>query len=290
MARKFDKEALFEDFFNTASSAITTYELTFGINGVWSQVFGMDESNQYLFDDSDEVKQKAQDNLRANYSWERLSYLFDYAVDGLVSEMHPEDMVLGGADIISFITTQTESPSDYWSYIVSMADGRNGLNLGSDLHITKVALLADVDVRTVRNAISAGELKASKGDREIFVENNSAREWLHGRKGFKPTIYVDGKTKSLGAISTPLEFGSFLIARREQMNISFDDKKLASMHQSLNAKVMQSIEQGLFSLPIDAAFAIADLYQVERKELLSCIMKVFYSEQYTILRESIKAG
>jgi hypothetical protein len=232
MARKFDKEALFENFFNTASSAITTYELTFGINGVWSQVFGMDESNQYLFDDSDEVKQKAQDNLRANYSWERLSYLFDYAVDGLVSEMHPEDMVLGGADIISFITTQTESPSDDWSYIATLADGRNGLNVGENLNITRVALLADVDVRTVRNAISAGELKASKGDGEIFVENNSARE----------------------------------------------------------KKVMQSIEQGLFSLPIDAAFAIADLYQVERKELLSCIMKVFYSEQYTILRESIKAG
>jgi hypothetical protein len=288
MAKKFNKEELFENFFNTTVQAITTFETTFGIDEVWPKIFGVDASNQYDFTNA-ETEQKAKDHVRASYSWERLSCLYDYAVDGIFSSMHPEDMVLGGADIISFISTETESPSEEWNLIVSLADGRYGLDEGDDIPMVKIALLADVDIRTVRNAISAGELVGSKDDGMVFIENASARNWLMGRKGFKSTFKLNKDMDSLNSISTPMEFGAFLSAKRKDLALEIDDKKLVVMHHSISVKSIIEIEQGVFKLPIDAIFPIADFYKLGRKDLLSCVMRVFFGEQLSALREAIQA-
>lgn len=40
MAKKFDKEALFENYFETASIVFSNFESVFDVTGVWSQVFG----------------------------------------------------------------------------------------------------------------------------------------------------------------------------------------------------------------------------------------------------------
>ena len=62
MAKKFNKEELFENFFNTTVQAITTFETTFGIDEVWPKIFGVDASNQYEFTNA-EMEQKADDAI-----------------------------------------------------------------------------------------------------------------------------------------------------------------------------------------------------------------------------------
>lgn len=287
MAKKINKEILFDNYFDTAVEVFSTFETVFNVDGVWSKIIGVDEKEQHGFSDY-KVKQSAQDHVRSSGAWQQLSSLYDYAVDGIASQ-HPVDIVTGGAVVLSFIRTENESPALEWEQIIAKGDGRLALDDGNFILLDKLALLADVDTRTVRNAISAGELIAEKTDGGLFIENTSARNWLSGRRGFKPTVMLNSKVEELNSISTPAEFGIFLTALRKKLGLDGNESKLLVFHPNVDARAIMEIEQGVFKLPIDTVFPIADFYQLDRKELLSCVMRVFFSEQLSVLRESIKA-
>lgn len=289
MAKKIDKEALFDNYFQTAVKVLSTFESVFEVDGVWSKIMGVDDSNQHGFSDPIS-EQAARDHVRKSGAWQKLSELYDYSVDGIIDRgTHPIDVVIGGAEVLSFITTENESPADEWQHITAQADGRFALDDGEYILLDKLALLAGVDIRTVRNAISAGELVANKDDEGTFIENTSARNWLSGRRGFKPTVNLNGGLDELREVSSPAEFGAFLVAQRKKVGLEGDEKKLAVFHPSVDARAMFEIETGVFKLPIDTVFPIADFYQLDRKEFLSCVMRVFFGEQLSVLREAIKA-
>lgn len=66
-------------------------------------------------------------------------------------------------------------------------DARSSLDRGDRLTLEGVALLAGMNERSVRNAISAdGEGKLIIGENG-FVTNEEATRWLVGRRGFRPT-------------------------------------------------------------------------------------------------------
>lgn len=100
---------------------------------------------------------------------------------------------------------------------------------------------------------------------------------------------LDSKIEELNSISTPAEFGVFLTTLRKKLGLDSNESKLLVFHPNVDARAIMEIEQGVFKLPIDTVFPIADFYQLDRKELLSCVMRVFFSEQLSALRESIKA-
>jgi hypothetical protein len=66
-----------------------------------------------------------------------------------------------------------------------------------------------------------------------------------------------------------------------------DEKKLVAFHSAVDTHAISEIETGVFKLPIDTAFPIADFYQLDRKEFLSCVMRVFFSEQLSTIRETL---
>jgi hypothetical protein len=43
------------------------------------------------------------------------------------------------------------------------------------------------------------------------------------------------------------------------------------------------LEAGVFALPLDAVFPVADFYQVDRKAFLECVMRVFFYEELRML-------
>lgn len=289
MAKIFNKEALFENYFETAVQVFSKFETVFCVDNVWSKIIGADESEMYGFS-SPATEQAAMDHVRKSNAWQTLSQLYDYAVDGIETDNnHPIDIVIGGAEVLSFITTENEGPVIEWDNITAQADGRFALDEGSLLPINKLALLAGVDVRTVRNAISSGDLISTKSDGDIYIENASARKWLSGRRGFKPTVMLNRGAINLDEVTGPAEFGAFLAAQRTKIGLDSGESKLAVFHPSVDSRAIMEIESGVFKLPIDTVFPIADFYQIDRKDFLSCVMRVFFGEQLSALRETLKA-
>lgn len=269
------KEFLFNDFFSAAVGTLEALELFYSVNGVVEQVFG---------DLADEAQAKAR--FRSSGAWETLSILYDYAVDG-IENGHPNDIVIAGSDVVKLATSENSFPSSEWGDIVSMADGRSALDDGSYITLHKLALLANVDIRTVRNAVSAGDLVTTKMDDEIYLENASARRWLCGRRGFKPTLLKgEAGKQSLDDVNTPAEFAAFLLARRQRVSNKPEgvaNGKLVVLYPGATAQAMQQLEAGVFALPLDATLPIADFYQLDRKSFLNCVMRVFFLDELRLL-------
>ncbi len=283
VTKKLTKQELFDDYFHVANEAFMTLENVFALQGVWKQVFGVADEPISFFQ-RPELEQAAKERVRASSPWQRLEAVYEYAENGIDGGRHPIDIVLGGQEVLTLVRTEEHCPCDEWYEIVARGDGRYSLDDGQYIELTKVALLANVDIRTVRNAVSSGELTSRKTDSVVFVENASARAWLLKRRGFKPTIVTD-ETFELATVSSATQFGAALSARRKA--IGLDDPTCAEFAKSLNrgTQTITELERGVFTLPIDAAFPLADLYRVDRKVMLQCVMRIFFPEQLLMLQD-----
>lgn len=275
------KDELRTDFITAAMGTFQALESQFAIEGVVEQVFGTNTDPRKI-------------NLvfRLSPAWRTLSTLYEYAVNGV--DKCPDgasSTIIDGADVLQLASSEEYRPSAEWEAIVWMADGRHSLDDGSPVILEKLALLAKVDIRTVRNAISAGDLVALKikgntAREQIHIDNASARRWLLGRKGFKPTVLKhEDQTLSLGNVTTPSDFAAFLVAQRAVIDRNGAAEKLVVFHPNVTGNALNEIEAGVFNMPLDAVFPIADFYQVSRKELLDCVMRVFFAEQLSLLSE-----
>jgi hypothetical protein len=283
------KEIMFNDFFHALMGTIQALELHFEVSGVAENIFG---PQSHLL----ECVESAKGSLRNSRAWGELNALYDYAVHGIVSDIDgPDSVVINGSDVLKLATSEEYWPSSNWDDIIAMGDGRFALDDGQEISIHKLSLLANVDQRTVRNAISAGQLVAHKKNvvlqgEQVFVENTSARRWLHGRKGFKPTVMpIDSDRLHLGDIQNPSEFSAFLLVQRKRVGLDQDEGKLAVLHDCVDARAIAQLEAGIFSMPLDAVFPIADFYQLDRKELLNCVMRVFFAQELKLLSASIES-
>ena len=280
--KKLSKEELFEDFVRTSVQVFQNMEMVFGIAELCAEATGVN----WTADESDpETIEAAKHYMRNEEGWRWLSEAYDYAFDGILGAERPEDLVTSAAEIISHLDTYNTKPSPVWANFVARVDGRFSLDNFKTVSIETLALMASVDIRTVRNAISAGELTSQKMGSNVYIDNASARNWLSGRRSFRPT-----QMKCVGvggtSISSPAEFGSFLSVQRKKLGTEIDDKKLALFHPLINSKAIKEIEMGMFKLPLDTVTPLSDFYQIDRNDFLVTIMKVFYGEQYRALVET----
>ena len=304
MALNLSTDALFNIYFNHVIQTTLSLEAFFEIKGLSTQMLGMQIQHQghfYSFDDEEENPEEvaAREHVKASRAWRSLSSLFEYAVDGALPEgassngPNVRGMVkLFGVDQPKRVLQLTGADkSEDWQHIIAMADGRYALDAGDELTVEQLALLAKVDERTVRNAISAGSLLADKLQGETRVMNTSARNWLSSRRGFKATRSASTKTEDLNAVNAPTEFAAFMLARRTMLGIDGDPRNgPPGMHPSVNSKTISEIEDGVFKLPIDVAFPLADYYQLDRREFLACVMRLFFRAEFLALEQSFKAA
>ena len=274
------KDRLFDDFFQCTAHALEHLEGHFELSGLLSQVLGSDSAPY----GGDEQVAASKARLRKNRSWQFLSDLYDFAVEGIEHPHHEgnDSLVIDGSDILKLLVTEDLEPCQDWWDIVARGDGRFALDEGQDLTLEKLALLADVDVRTVRNAISAGALVSYKADDHVRVDNASARAWLMGRKGYKPTIQAQSARQKLQHLSTPLEVSTYFRERRRTMP---DSAQTLESYPGLTEAVLAELEAGVFRAPLSMVWPLADYYSVERKELLTCLMRVFFPEALHALSE-----
>lgn len=294
--KPFGKETLFNDFVETTLSVFGNLGFYFGVHYL-EDYLAVVTGGPEMLEINPELQEinyweEARDNLRETIAWRLLSATYDYAVDGILDKGDPKKLIDSARLILSHLETHQTSISPEWADIASKAAGRYGLDHSSSVSIERLALLGAVDIRTVRNAISAGELVSEKIDSEIHVGSKSARSWLSGRRGFKPTRVLEDLVGDMTSISTPAEFGSFLVSHRKTRGISVENKDLMELHPSLNTKVIKEIEMGVFNLPLDTVPPLADFYQINRNEFLITVMKTFYEDLNRALtkRSSVEQG
>lgn len=281
MATKFDLDALFKDFYATSKEVLSTFENVFGVQGICEQFFGM-EISSYMIDESSDIEIASMNLVRRSGAWNSLRRLFEYAVHGIdVEHLCSSDVVIGGAEVVSFLRTENATLSERWEEIIWLADGRFALDSGDSIDIRKVALLAAVDVRTVRNAISAGDLIAFKDQftNDLHVDNTSARNWLAGRRGFVPTAPRRSNLNDPTEIKQPFEFGALIKQRRVVLGLVDGSSNLVPTHSSINLTSLKELESGAFKLPLDAVFPLADYLQFNRNDFLDCVMRVYFQEE-----------
>ena len=273
-------DRLFEDFFRCAFNTFEALEIQYGINGVRDQIFGKD---------ADETEAKKE--LHGSPAWKTLLALYDYAVNGVepgIEHEGPRSLVLSASDVLKLASSEDWWPSDEWRNLIAMGDGRFALDEGMPVPLYEVALLANVDVRTVRNAISSGELISFKNEDngDVYIENAPARRWLHGRRGFKQTVKSEDAL-DLECIATPAEFGALLKAQRSRTDTAGPDVKPTVSHPSVTTEALSQLEAGIFTLPLDAVLPVSDFYLLDRKEFLRCVMRVFFCEELQLLSDTV---
>ncbi len=272
---RWNKQELFDSFYVCTLQAIENWQTYFGVDGLDEQILG----------ESIHTQENAEQVLRKSRPWQTLMDLFDYATEGVTAGMEEMSIVLDAGSVLKLISTEMQWPSKEWDDILTMGDARFALDEGEPLSLERVALLANVDIRTVRNAVSAGDLIVEQG----AIDNAVARRWLHGRKGFKPTVVKNSaENLALENVRTAQEFGVFMKQQRERIGLADSGQKLTIFHPCATAGTIQQLEAGVFTLPLDAVFRVADFYQLSRKALLECVMRVFFAEELDILAESLK--
>lgn len=276
MKKIHDLEELFQEILICTREAMSTLESLFAVPGLYQQILGDDPEREA-------------GQLRASPAWASLRRLHDYALFGRLNGWDPLDIVADGSNVIKLVSSENHWPGEGWQRLVAMADARFALDQGDDVELTRVSLLANVDVRTVRNACSAGDLPSTKESGLVFIENGAARRWLAARRGFTPTELVQYDTDlSITQVQTPADFGALLKRQRDKAVGDDAVARPTVRHPSIDSTTLSQLESGVFALPLDAVFPLADFYGLPQHAFLDCVMRVFFrSELAAIVEQAV---
>jgi hypothetical protein len=62
------------------------------------------------------------------------------------------------------------------------------------------------------------------------------------------------------------------------------------LHPAADGRALAELESGVFGLPLDAVFPVADFYRLPRREFLACVMRVFFREELDAIVQGAGAG
>jgi len=187
--------------------------------------FGKDIADLYGIEDLTWTERR---KIEESPIWQAVSEMYDYGILGVPSEdLHPEGHIAGmhgnverfframdtmpmrffleqrrtSVPRLTLLAVQTAVArmvlDDGWRYTDYSTEG-TGLGLGNMNHLTiaEVAMLAQMDERSVRNAANPKlpePLKTTPVGKRSLVTPKDARRWLEGRKGFIPTQSYTGQ-------------------------------------------------------------------------------------------------
>jgi len=167
------------------------------------------------------------------------------------------------------------------------------------LSVQDVALLGCLDERSVRNAISQGDIKSRKDGSATVIQNAEARRWLQDRRGYNPTIWLGKDMDGLDSVKTTSQFTNYLQTRRKEIAPSdsiedflsasisefptLDAAKLFGNEVHISAKDVQILEGGEFPWPISICYQFSVFYKVTDRSMTETVMKLFFPDQYQLL-------
>lgn len=234
---RFTKQELFEELQWFIPAFAKGVSRMFAIHptqtaGASSRFFGnIDRAILHIEGDADEPNWEA---LSQTSLWRVLAAMYDYGFDGIET---PETNVGDGmfADVELFILG-LDGLKQYFDedegdiprrcqITVTLAVARHVLDGGTPYRIdldrpagylsfAEVALLADMDERSVRNAANPklpSPLRTETIGKRSLIAVEEARRWLAGRKGFFPTKPMQEKSPFSWTVKASLELPTDII-------------------------------------------------------------------------------
>ena len=259
-------------------------------------IFGIDNSTlqkKYTINEEAKLYEKY---FSDKWQWDILSKSYEYGFYGVLPNGVNADDIENGIplktimEMLELIGNKGTNQSKIVCYLYDILDaglGRQRLDQGTNLTIINIALLANVDERTVRNAISAKELEATKLDNEISIDNKSAINWLSSRKGFNSTKFPNLETTNFDDIKSIPEFGAYLKKIRENLGIDISNQRWISEEKGIRKEHILGIEQGIFILSIDKCEVLSDFYNIDRSSFLLKVMGLFFKEELELIKNSL---
>lgn len=206
---------------------------------------------------------------------ETLGWLYDYAIDAMLKEGDDPYLWLHSASL--FVDEIVAPKSAFWgggtrrplcARVVETAMARWELDMAPPaalaipneipgtpsgyLTIRQVALLANMDEKSVRNATyekSDDRLRTSIRGGRAYVEVIEARRWLARRRGYRATQLVPrraapGTEIPAAGFRTPEEVGAFVEKRREALGIDRAEVARRIGQTGVTAQTVELVEAG----------------------------------------------
>ncbi|MFV5508903.1 MULTISPECIES: hypothetical protein [unclassified Acinetobacter] len=285
------KEEFFQNIYECALGNFSTMQAYMGIYGIMEQVFGVREyedlGSAYELP-TFKIKQdeeKARTYFRNSSIWYPFEWVYEYAVNGNGYKCCIDELT-DCVDFIHIIHSDHFQITAQSNEIVTMALVRHALEHDPTVNYfdadncnypKAIAQLAGIDLRTLKNAISAGEIETVS---KYVLCATSLKHWLLRRKGFKPTFYK--KEEQQFFFNSPLSFSNTLKDAKKELTTPFNPSDLLEKYPEI-PNVIEQLESGIFNLPLDSVSIIAKAYGIPYPILLKEILKTFYPNELAIL-------
>ncbi|RZJ22859.1 MULTISPECIES: hypothetical protein [unclassified Acinetobacter] len=265
------------------------------LKGSTDKLFGLPpESSEIIHQPSlysldEELQKVAKQTFMNTFICNACLTLYEYAVNGIPTSEHWSDIVEDVNIYLQHIHSDFSPISPNTRVIVDLALLRFGIDGEQDSNhficdldkFKVIALMADLDERTVKNAHSQGFFNGDSGDFDF----NAIKLWLSTKRGFIPTKgLIKKNSQSLNEVKTAPEFGYFLKEKRESLGALFDLKVFQTKHYLFDKKTVVELENGFFDLPLNTVSILANAYYIDENEFLNCVMRVFFSSELEKIR------
>jgi hypothetical protein len=233
----------------------------------------------------------AQSKFQSTYIYDLCKVLYEYAVLGEPMKHHWIDVIedvdpylqnISGADY-SFLSDKVRVILDLARLRLYLDEPDYCDEITKEFDLFQViALMAQLDERTVKNAYSQGLFSGNTGD----LDNQALSLWLKSKRSYIPTkgqsVSSDFEIKN---VHTSDEFAALLVAQRDKLGKLFNIKVFQTQHFLFTKNTTHELESGFFNLPLNVIPILANAYLLNEKELLDCVMRVFFPKELVSIRD-----
>ena len=264
------------------------------MDGFTDRIFGLPKNSievsptgEFFLDK--ENRELAENNFKKKDIWLQCSELYEYAINGTKGSSSWYELIEKINIYMQMINSDFSPIFDDARILIDLGTLRFGIDQKLDHHTFRsefdpfqiIALIAKLDERTVKNADSMGMFNGDAG----HLDYQAIHAWLRTKRGFVPTKGLnDEQYLELSKITTSEQFGNFLKDKRTTLGKIFNVKTFSTSHFLFTKKTIDELESGQFNLPINVIPTIAGAYVLDERQLLNCVMKIFFPSELDMIK------